>query len=107
MPMLKKRGRVVRGWVGIRVGPVPRALGERVGLGQRGALVNEVLPRGPADRAGLRRGDVIITFAGASVRGASKLPALAAHAVNRTVKVEVWRDGERHTFAVKIEAMPE
>lgn len=107
LPTLKREGKVVRAWVGIRGVPVTDEKAKEAGLKQAtGALITDVLPRGPAERAGLRAGDIIISFDKKKVRNANDLPWLISlSGVGRLVPVEVWRDGKILSFPLKSERM--
>jgi len=109
LPMLREHGKVVRSWVGIRISPVSAELATKAGLEKpRGALITEVVPRGPADRSGLRRGDIVLSFDKRPIGDANQLPWLATLAgVGRVVVVKVWRGGKELTFTLRCEAMPE
>jgi Do/DeqQ family serine protease len=99
-------GEVTRGWLGVSMQPVDPALAEAFGLDKvTGALVTKVLPDTPAERAGLQRGDVILTFAAKTVRGVRELQLLVASApIGKQVPVEILRDGQRLTLPVVITA---
>ena len=101
---LKDSGTVERGWLGVMVQQVTPELAEAVGLEQpRGALVANVVPRGPADQAGLEQGDVITSFAGAEIQEMRDLPRIVAGTeIGRGVEVEVWRNGSEERFQVEI-----
>jgi serine protease Do len=109
LPMLKREGRVVRTWVGAYMNAVSEEAAERAGLKKPlGALVTQVVPRGPAERAGLRAGDIILAFDGKDVVNASELPWVVSLAgVGRNVMVRVWRDGKPLAFTLQTERMPE
>lgn len=106
---LKEKGRVSRGWLGVLIQDVTRDLAEPFGLPHPvGALVSEVLPDSPAEKAGLRAGDVILAFDGVEVPTSSSLPPLVGVTkVDVTVDVELMRDGERRTLAVTLSELPE
>lgn len=101
---LKDSGTVERGWLGVMVQQVTPELAEAVGLERpRGALVANVVPRGPADEAGLEQGDVITSFAGAEIQEMRDLPRIVAGTeIGRGVEVEVWRNGSEERFQVEI-----
>jgi serine protease Do len=72
---LKESGRVTRGWFGVTIQDVDKNLAESFGLDRpHGALISQLAPDGPADRAGLKPGDVIVSFNGAEVLTSSDLP---------------------------------
>ena len=101
---LKDGGTVERGWLGVMVQQVTPELAEAVGLDSpRGALVANVVPRGPADAAGLEQGDVIVSFAGSAIQEMRDLPRIVAGTeIGEGVEVQVWRDGEEERFQVEI-----
>lgn len=108
LPQLKK-GEVVRGWLGITVQKITPELKDKLNLkDDRGALVADVTSSGPADKAGIERGDVIISFDGEEIREMNELPhVVASTPVGKVVKVEVIRRGKRKGFEVKIGKLKE
>ena len=104
---LKKNGRVQRGWLGVVMQDVDKALAESLELGKpQGALINAVEPDGPADDAGIVPGDVIIRFNGQPIIDSGDLPhVVGAIAPGKKVKVEVYREGKRKTINVKVGAL--
>jgi serine protease Do len=109
LPMLRRDGRVVRVWIGIRGVRVTEEKAKEVGLKRpRGTLVTAVLPRGPAERAGLRVDDIITSFDRKDVVDGDELPWIATMAgVDRLVPVKVWRNGKTLSFSLKTEPMPQ
>jgi Do/DeqQ family serine protease len=97
-------GEVTRGWLGVTMQPLDPALAEAFGLDKvSGALITRVLPDTPAERAGLRRGDVLLSFAGKAVRGVRELQLLVASApIGKGVPVEILRDQTRLSLEVVI-----
>src|SRR5210317_894286 len=104
IPQLRDEGRVTRGWLGVTVQALNKELAESFDLDTtHGALVNEVIKDSPADKAGLKRGDIIVEYDGKQVDELNDLPRLvAATPVDETVKVKVFRDGKERTINVKI-----
>jgi serine protease Do len=106
---LKLKGRVVRGWIGVSIQSVTPEIAKSFGLKEaRGALVGDVMPHGPADKAGIKQGDVIVNFGGHQVKNANELPRMAADAaVGKSVVVIVKRDGKDLPFTLKVEELTE
>ncbi len=106
---LKDRGRVTRGWLGVMIQEVTKELAEQFGLEEPvGALVSDVVEDGPADKAGIKRGDIIIEFDGQKIRKMNQLPRIvASHAPGSTVEVVVLRKGDRKTFRVTLGELKE
>ncbi|MFC1684665.1 DegQ family serine endoprotease [Pseudomonadota bacterium] len=106
---IKSKGYVTRGWLGVLIQDVTRELAESFGLPRPyGALVAQVQPESPAEKAGLEAGDVILTFNGKEVANSSALPPMVgASPVDRAAKVEILRQGERKTLDVMIGELPE
>jgi serine protease Do len=104
VPELETKGTVTRGWLGVSVQPITPDLARSFGLEkERGALVGDVVAQGPADRAGLKRGDVIVSYNGKKVDHSAALPALvAATPVGKTVPIEILRNGKSQTVNVAI-----
>ncbi len=104
VPMLVRDGRVARSWLGVNIEEVTLEQARSSGLDRaRGALINNVEKAGPADEAGLERGDIIVDFDGTAILRHDDLPWLASTAgIGRTVSVDVVRAGERKTLQVKL-----
>jgi serine protease Do len=104
MPELEAHGSVTRGWLGVAIQKVTPDLAKSLDLDEaHGALVGDVTGHGPAAKAGLARGDVILKFDDKPVKDAAALPTLVAGTpVGKTVPVEVVRDGKHKTFEVTI-----
>ncbi|MFU8856941.1 MAG: DegQ family serine endoprotease [Deferrisomatales bacterium] len=101
---LKDQGKVTRGWLGVMIQQVTPELARQFGLEEtRGALVGGVTSGGPAEKAGLLRGDVILEFDGVAVGRMSELPRLVAQrAPGSKVEVLVLRKGERKALTVTL-----
>ena len=103
MESLVKTGKVVRGWLGVSVQDLTPQLARQFGAKENeGALVGEVMKDSPAEKAGLKRGDVIVAVSGSRVQDAGHLRNLVAGmAVGAKVKLDVIRDKkEVHIEAV-------
>ncbi len=106
---LEKTGHVTRGWLGVQIQSVTGELAKSFGLDKpSGALVAAVDPKGPATRAGIRSGDIILAFGGKEIAEAAALaPIVGATAIGSTVDVKVLRDGKTLNVPVKIDALKE
>jgi serine protease Do len=96
LPQLKNRGKVVRGWLGVAVQKVTPDLAKTFGLKEvGGALVSDVTEGSPAAKADIRRGDIIVSFAGKPVKEMDQLPRMvAAVTVGTRAKVGLVREGK-------------
>ena len=99
---LRQYGETRRGWLGVRIQAVTDELAESLSLGEaRGALVSEVSPDGPADKGGVKVGDVIVTFDGKEVPTMRDLPRIVADTkIDKPVSVEVIRRGKSKKLSV-------
>jgi serine protease Do len=104
VPQLKSKGKVTRGWLGVVIQKVTPDLAESLGLDQaRGALVANVAKDGPAERAGVKVGDVIVEFDGKEVKDSNELPILVARTpVDKKARLKVLRDKKEVTLSVTI-----
>jgi serine protease Do len=102
LPDLKSKGKVTRGWMGVSVQEVTEDIAKNLKLKDRsGALISEVFKGDPADKAGLRPGDVILEVNGKSIKDTHELLILiASFHVGDKVNVKVTRDGQEKTFQV-------
>ncbi len=103
LPQLKK-GKVVRGWLGVMIQTITPELKDKLDLkDEKGALVADVTSGGPADKAGIKRGDVIVTFDGKEIKEMKDLPYIVGSTpVGKEVTVEVIRKGRIERIEVKI-----
>jgi serine protease Do len=101
---LREFGRIRRGWIGVSYQSVTDDIADSFGLDRaRGVLVANVVADGPAAKAGLKRNDIIISFAGQDVPDLRRFPKFVANArVGSTVDVVVWRGGKEAQFKLKI-----
>jgi len=108
-PQLQKRGHVTRGLLGVVIQDMTPELAKSLGLKEsKGALVSQVVPDGPADKAGIEQGDVIINFDGQPVGDSKDLPRIVASTpVGKTVTVNLLRDGKDVERQAKVGEMEE
>ncbi len=104
---LRKTGKVARGRLGVQIGEVSKDVAESLGLGKaRGAEVSLVEAGGPADKAGIRVGDIILKFNGTAVERSADLPRLVGGtAIGSRATVTVWRKGAQQDIPVSIAAL--
>ncbi len=105
---IKSKGFVSRGWLGVLIQEVNRDLAESFGLDKpRGALVAQVLADSPAEDAGLKAGDIILTYEGQQISMSSDLPHLVGRTkVGDKAELTVMRDGDEKEITVKIGELP-
>jgi serine protease Do len=105
---LVKNGSVTRGYLGVMIQDVTPALAKEFKLKQqKGALVGDVVPKGPADKAGLKSGDVVMEFNGRPVRDSRYLKLEVARVKpGSSVQVKVLRDGATKALEVKAAELP-
>ena len=101
---IKEFGHPRRGWLGVRIQTVSPELAEGLRLpAAKGALVSSVSAAGPADKAGIRQGDVILEFDGHEVADMKALPRLVADTqFGKKVPVSIWRQGAKTTVTVEL-----
>jgi serine protease Do len=109
LPELKGKGKVTRGWLGVSIQSVTPDIANSLGLERsRGALVADVLKDGPAERAGLKVGDVIVEFDGTEIKDSSDLPAIVGRTrPGKQVNVKVLRDKKEMSLPVNITELKE
>jgi serine protease Do len=106
---LRNDGKVERGWLGVQIQPVTPELADGFGLGKaRGALVSGVEENGPAARAGLKSGDIVLSWGGTEVATSRDLARLVASTpAGRKVEVKLWRSGKERSVSVETGRMKE
>ena len=106
---LVSTGKVTRGRIGVQIQEVDAKMADAFNLDRpRGALVGQVVGDGPAAKAGIRTGDVILSVDGKAVERSTQLPSVvSAIKPGNTAKVEVWRDGQSKMLNVKVDEFPE
>ena len=101
---LKTTGKVVRGRIAVSIGQVTKDVSDSLGLPRaEGALVSSVEPGGPADKAGLQPGDIILKFNGAPVEADTDLPRMVGDTKPGTkATITVWRKGQSHDVPITV-----
>ena len=108
MKSLIGHGKVIRGWLGVSIQELTQDLAAQFEAPDtQGALVGDVFEDSPAGKAGMKRGDIIRTYKGTTVKDPTHLRTLVAETPpDSSVPVEVWRNGKKTTLSVSIAEMP-
>jgi len=106
---LVSTGKVTRGRIGVQIQEVNAQFADAFGLDRpRGALVGQVIDGGPAEKAGIKTGDVILGVNGKTVERSTQLPAIISSIKPGTdAQLEVWRDGKSKAIAVRVDEYKE
>ncbi len=106
---LQKYGDVTRGWIGVVIQDISDELSEYYGIEKgKGALVSEVVPGDPADKAGINAKDIILEVDGKPVESSRDLSRMIADIqVGKVIDIKVLRNGKEKIFTVKIAKRPE
>lgn len=106
---LIRDGRVSRGWLGVTISDVREDIAESLELASdQGAIINDVTDGSPADKAGLRRGDIVLSVNGRTVRDSTRLTrAVGALIAGSTNEFGILRDGENMTINVTVGERPD
>ena len=104
---LRDKGKVTRGWMGVSVQPVTPELAKSFGLeAEQGALVADVTKDSPAEKAGIKNGDIILEFNGKPIKEMNELPrTVAATPVGTKAPVKVFRNGNTEIVTLTVEKM--
>ncbi len=102
---LKSKGKVERGWLGVYIQKVTDDMAEYFNMkSPYGAMVSNVIEKSPADKAGIKRGDIIIEYDGKNIEDPNTLPTLVGNTpIGKEVKIAVMRKEHKEYFTVKIE----
>ncbi len=106
---LKEKGKVVRGWLGVLIQQITPEIAEGMNLKElKGALVSDVTPGGPAEKAGIKRGDIIVEFNKHKIEKVAQLTGIVADTPPDTqVQLRVMREGNEKDITVKLGELPE
>ncbi|HEX7231896.1 MAG TPA: PDZ domain-containing protein, partial [Candidatus Binatia bacterium] len=104
LPQLRGKGKVTRGYLGVLIQKVTPEIAESLGMEKaNGALVANVSKDGPADKAGVKVGDVIVEFDGKEVKDSGDLPILVARTpVDKKARLKVLRDKKEIVLTVAV-----
>jgi serine protease Do len=105
---LQKYGKVSRGRLGVTIQSVTQELADSFGLKKpQGALVSAVEPKSPADKAGIKTGDIILVVDGKDIENSIELPRVIGDSRPGTqVKLKIWRQGETKDISASLGEMP-
>ncbi|MFR4115099.1 MAG: Do family serine endopeptidase [Alphaproteobacteria bacterium] len=106
---LKEHGEVKRGWIGIKIQPNTSEIADSLGISaNQGVVVSGVTEQGPAQKAGLQAGDIVLSFNRQPIDNTKNLSRLIAETkIGTPAPIEIWRSGQKQTLTVPIELMPE
>lgn len=109
LPSIREKGKPDMGWLGVSAQMVTPDLAEALGLAEPvGAVVNGITKGGPAEKAGLMRGDVIVELDGRKILDASELPRMVAFGhIGKAVVMKVVRNGKLMEIKAVVELRPE
>lgn len=108
MEQIIQTGKVTRGYIGVEVQDLTKELAESFRLtNNKGALIAGVYPEGPADRAGIKRGDILIAVEGKPVTNSSDmLNLIAALSPGKTATLMILRNQEEKPFKIRVDKRP-
>jgi len=105
---LKSKGKVVRGWFGIQIGDITESEAKDLDLATAGALVQKVEDNSPAQRAGLKRYDLIVAINGRPIKSAADLQMeIANSAPGDVIDVTIYRNRDKQVLKVKVSEAPD
>ena len=108
MKQLVKGGKVTRGWLGVTIQSITPDLAKEFGLKNgKGAVVNDILKGSPAEKAGLKRGDVILEVDGKTVNDAESLRNIVAQReIGSHITIKIIREGKPISLTAKVSELP-
>jgi serine protease Do len=109
MESLIREGKVTRGWLGVTIQPITKELADQFGFrSEEGSLVSDVVEGSPAEKAGLRRGDIIAKYQGKEMGNPTELRnAVASTPPGTEAELGIIREGKEKTLSVSIGELPE
>ncbi len=108
MDQLIKKGKVTRGWIGVTIQDLTPEIAQKFGMNTiEGVIVTDVVKGGPAFKAGLARGDVILEFNDKKIKDASVLRNIVAQSeVNQQIRLKIMRQGKEMHISVAVSELP-
>jgi serine protease Do len=109
LPQLREKGRVIRGWMGVQIQRVNEDMARSLKMPEaKGAIISDVTDDSPADKGGLKPGDVVVGVDGRAVEDNNDLSGyIASRAPGTTVRLRVLRDGSERDISVTLGTFPE
>jgi serine protease Do len=109
LPQLRDKGHVVRGWLGVVIQPVSEDMAKSLHMEEaKGAIVADVTKDSPAEKAGLKPGDVVVTADGRAIEDSAALSRyIASKAPGSSVRLQVLRDGSQKTMSLTLGTFPD
>ena len=109
LPQLREKGRVVRGWLGVVIQPVSEDMAKSLRMDQaKGAIIADVTRDSPAEKAGLKPGDVVVTADGRAIEDSSALSRyIASKPPGSTVRLQILRNGAPSTMSLTLGTFPD
>jgi Do/DeqQ family serine protease len=109
LEQLKKHKKIMRGYIGVSIAQITDEYAKELGLpSNEGAFIGEVLNGGPAERAGIRVGDVVIKINDQKIKDYKDLMQIVGQTpIGKTIKVTVWRKREQINFFINVAVRPE
>lgn len=108
LEQLKQHKKIKRGYIGVQIAPITEDIASQLGLqNTEGALVGQIVGGGPAEKGGIRPGDVILSVNGKQVKNYGDLVSIVENTpVGETLKVEVWRNKGKVNLFIKVTERP-
>lgn len=105
---LVKKGKVTRGWLGVGIQPLTPELAKSFAMSvDEGILVNQVMPKSPAEAAGLKNGDLILSVDGKTVKDPRELQRIIAETeIGKSLELTILRDKTKRAVKVQVGEMP-
>jgi serine protease Do len=109
LPQLREKGKVVRGWMGVLIQDLTEDMARSLKMADnKGAIISDITEGSPAEKAGLKPGDVVLSVDGVKVEGKDQLSRhIASKAPGASVRLQVVREGGEKTIAVTLGTFPE